>query len=103
MAADKQKKIPGPDHPISIEVSPFHVVVTVGGKIIADTHNAKPHIQLVNIFLAAMSIWPGSYALNIRVSALTRAMPPITAFPPAVIDPSMRFGPMRRHLKRWRR
>jgi len=40
MAADKQMKIPGPDHPISIEASPFHVVVTVGGKIIADTHNA---------------------------------------------------------------
>jgi uncharacterized protein (DUF427 family) len=40
MAADKQMKIPGPNHPISIEASPFHVVVTVGGKIIADTHNA---------------------------------------------------------------
>ena len=40
MAANKQMKIPGPDHPISIEASPFHVVVTVGGKIIADTHNA---------------------------------------------------------------
>ena len=40
MTADKRMKIPGPDHPISIEANPFHVVVTVGGKIIADTHNA---------------------------------------------------------------
>jgi len=40
MAADKRMKIPGPDHPISIEASPSHVVVTVGGKIIADTRNA---------------------------------------------------------------
>ena len=42
-------KIPGPDHPISIEANPAHVVVTVGGRIIADTRNAltlhaKPHI-----------------------------------------------------------
>ena len=40
MTANKQMKIPGGDHPISVEASPFHVVVTVGGKIIADTRNA---------------------------------------------------------------
>ena len=40
MAADKQMKIPGADHPISIEVNPSHIVVNVGGKIIADTRNA---------------------------------------------------------------
>jgi len=40
MAEDTRMKIPGPDHPISIEASPFHVVVMVGGKIIADTRNA---------------------------------------------------------------
>ena len=33
-------KLPGPDHPITIERNPLRVVVTVGGKIIADTHNA---------------------------------------------------------------
>jgi uncharacterized protein (DUF427 family) len=37
---DKPVKIPGPDHPISIEANPSRVVVTVGGKIIADTHAA---------------------------------------------------------------
>jgi uncharacterized protein (DUF427 family) len=38
--ADKVVKIPGPDHPISIEANPFRVVVEVGGRIIADTSNA---------------------------------------------------------------
>src|SRR3979490_2769194 len=37
---DKPMKIPGPDHPISIEANPSHVVVKVGGKIIADTSDA---------------------------------------------------------------
>src|ERR1700719_152404 len=36
----KVVKIPGPDHPISIEANPFRVVVEVGGKIIADTRHA---------------------------------------------------------------
>ena len=38
--ADKAMKIPGPDHPISIDVNPSRVVVTVGGKVIADTRDA---------------------------------------------------------------
>jgi uncharacterized protein (DUF427 family) len=33
-------KTPGPDHPISIEANPSRVVVTVAGKVVADTHNA---------------------------------------------------------------
>ena len=37
---DKPMKIPGPDHPISIEANRSRVVVEVGGKIIADTRNA---------------------------------------------------------------
>jgi uncharacterized protein (DUF427 family) len=36
----KAMKVPGPDHPISIDASPSHVVVTVGGKVIADTREA---------------------------------------------------------------
>ena len=36
----KPIKIPGPDHPISIEPNPSRVVVKVGGKIIADTSDA---------------------------------------------------------------
>jgi uncharacterized protein (DUF427 family) len=38
--AQKPMKIPGPNHPISIEKNPSRVVVTVGGKVIADTREA---------------------------------------------------------------
>lgn len=38
--ADRAVKIPGPDHPISVEANPSRVVVTVAGKIIADTSAA---------------------------------------------------------------
>jgi len=35
--ADKVVKIPGADHPISIEVNPSRIVVKIGGKTVADT------------------------------------------------------------------
>jgi uncharacterized protein (DUF427 family) len=38
--SNKPMKIPGPDHPISINVNPTRVVVTVGGRVIADTRDA---------------------------------------------------------------
>src|SRR5260221_10566213 len=38
--SDKTVKIPGPDHPISIDANPSRVVVVVGGKVIADTRDA---------------------------------------------------------------
>jgi uncharacterized protein (DUF427 family) len=37
---EKQIRIPGPDHPISIEGNPARVVVSVAGHIVADTRNA---------------------------------------------------------------
>jgi uncharacterized protein (DUF427 family) len=33
-------KIPGPDHPITIERNPHHLVVKVAGRVVADTRNA---------------------------------------------------------------
>jgi uncharacterized protein (DUF427 family) len=36
----KPMKIPGPDHPISIDANPSRVVVRIGGRVIADTHAA---------------------------------------------------------------
>jgi uncharacterized protein (DUF427 family) len=36
----KPIKIPGPDHPISVEHNSGRVVVTVGGKVIAETRDA---------------------------------------------------------------
>jgi uncharacterized protein (DUF427 family) len=38
---EKQNKIPGPDHPISIEHNPARVVVSIAGHVIADTRNAR--------------------------------------------------------------
>jgi len=36
----KQPRVPGPDHPISIEANPAHVVVRVAGKVIVNTRSA---------------------------------------------------------------
>ena len=36
----KQVKLPGPDHPISIQRSLARVVVSVAGRVVADTRNA---------------------------------------------------------------
>ncbi|GJH10839.1 DUF427 domain-containing protein [Caballeronia novacaledonica] len=37
---DKAVKIPGPDHPITVEPSPLHVIVNAGGHVIVDTSRA---------------------------------------------------------------
>ncbi|MCX4166040.1 MULTISPECIES: DUF427 domain-containing protein [Paraburkholderia] len=37
---NKPVKQPGPDHPITIEPNPARVVVSVAGRVIADTQNA---------------------------------------------------------------
>jgi uncharacterized protein (DUF427 family) len=58
--ADKTMKIPGPDHPISIETNPSRVVVTVDGQVIADSR-------------AALTLREASY-------------PPVQYFPRADVD-----------------
>ncbi len=37
---EKQVKLPGPDHPISIQRNRARVVVSVAGRVVADTRNA---------------------------------------------------------------
>jgi uncharacterized protein (DUF427 family) len=37
---EKPVRIPGPDHPITIERHPSRIVVKAGGKVIADTREA---------------------------------------------------------------
>src|SRR4029079_6071838 len=37
---EKQMKVPDSDHPISIQPNPARVVVSVAGRVIADTRNA---------------------------------------------------------------
>src|SRR5271163_2674348 len=40
VTASKPMKIPGPDHPITIERNPARIVVFVAGRIVADTREA---------------------------------------------------------------
>ena len=37
---ERQIRVPGPDHPITIERNPVRVVVSVPGRVIADTRDA---------------------------------------------------------------
>ncbi|GII61206.1 hypothetical protein Skr01_12910 [Sphaerisporangium krabiense] len=37
---DRPVRIPGPDHPITVERNPARVVVTLGGRVLADTKDA---------------------------------------------------------------
>ncbi len=36
----KPIQVPGPDHPITIDLNPNRVVISVAGRVIADTHEA---------------------------------------------------------------
>lgn len=38
--SEKPRKIPGPDHPITVTPNPGRVVVTVAGKVVADSRDA---------------------------------------------------------------
>ena len=40
VTSSKPIKIPGPDHPITIERNPVRIVVSVAGRIVADTREA---------------------------------------------------------------
>jgi uncharacterized protein (DUF427 family) len=39
-SASKPIKVPGPDHPIAVERNPNRVVVSVAGRVVADTRDA---------------------------------------------------------------
>ena len=40
LPAQKSSKVPGPDHPITIDRNPNRVVVTVANRVVADTRDA---------------------------------------------------------------
>jgi uncharacterized protein (DUF427 family) len=65
--ADRPMRIPGPDHPISIDANPSRVTVRVGGKVIADTREA--------LTLREASYPPVQYIprRDVDMSALTRS------------------------------
>jgi uncharacterized protein (DUF427 family) len=37
---EKPKRVPGPDHPITIEHNPAHITVVVDGRVVANTRDA---------------------------------------------------------------
>jgi uncharacterized protein (DUF427 family) len=65
--AVKPMKIPGPDHPITIEPNSSRVVVTVGGKVIADTRAA---LTLREASYPAVQYFPRG---DVDMAALTRS------------------------------
>ncbi len=65
--ADRQIKLPGPDHPISIADNSSRVVVTLGGKVIADTHDA---LTLREASYPAVQYVPRR---DVNMAALTRS------------------------------
>ena len=64
---ERSVKIPGPDHPITIEGNPNHVVVTFQGEIIADTRNA---LKLSEAKYAAVLYIPRA---DVNMARLTRS------------------------------
>jgi uncharacterized protein (DUF427 family) len=65
--ANRQMKLPGPDHPISIDRNPSRIVVTVGGNVIADTHDA---LTLREASYPAVQYVPRR---DVNMAALTRS------------------------------
>jgi uncharacterized protein (DUF427 family) len=65
--AENTMKTPGPDHPISIDANPSRVVVTVGGKVIADSRNA---LMLREVSYPAVQYIPRR---DVDMTALTRS------------------------------
>ena len=64
---DKRARVPGPDHPITIERNPARVVVVVAGRIVADTCDA---VTLREASYAAVQYVPRK---DVDMSALERS------------------------------
>ena len=97
-------KIPGPDHPITIEHNHNRVVVTVAGRVVADTRDA---LILREASYPAVHYVPCNdvdMALLERTKHATycpiRATVPISAFRSAGIVRRTPCGPMRRRTRR---
>ena len=82
---EKLVKLPGPDHPISIERNPSRVIVSVAGRVIADTRNALtlreaayPPVQYIQATTLISRSWNGRITLP---TAPIKAIATITASP----------------------
>jgi hypothetical protein len=93
---EKQVKLPSPDHPISIQRNPARVVVSVAGRMVADTPNALtlreaayPPVQYIPGADVDFPNWNGPITLP---TALIKGIAITTAFPLEERSPSMRCG-----------
>jgi len=104
---EKQVKLPGPDHPISIQRNPARVVVSVAGRVVADTRNALtlreaayPPVQYIpreDVDFSQLERTDHATYCPIKAIAIT------TALPLEERGPSMRCGRMRIHFLPLRR
>ncbi len=101
-AATKTVKIPGPDHPITIDRNPNRLVVTVAGRVVADTRAALtlreasyPPVQYVPRADVDMALLAAPTTPPI---APTRATAAISAFRPVANARSMPSGPTRTRI-----
>ena len=95
----KQVNLPGPDHPISIQRNPARVVVSVAGRVVADTRNALtlreanyPSVQYIpseDVDFTQLERTDHSTYCPYKATAVT------TVFPLEERSPSMRCGRMR--------
>src|ERR1700735_4058138 len=94
----KTVKIPGPDHPISVERNASRVVVTVAGRTVADTREALtlreasyPPVQYIPRQDVDMTLLART---DHATSCPTRAIVHTTAFRWAACAPPTLSGPM---------
>ena len=97
-AKPKTVKIPGPDHPISVARNASRVLVTVAGRIVADTRKALtlreasyPPVQYIpreDVDMMLLSRTDHATYCPYKATALT------TAFRSAVCAPPTLSGPM---------
>lgn len=87
----KTIKVPGPDHPITIERNAHHIVVTVAGRVVADTQDALTlreasyapvqYIPRKDVDLTLLERADHTTYCTTRATALTLAFPPAEDVP----------------------
>src|SRR5438309_3184545 len=99
--AAKPVKIPGPDHPITIERNPARVIVSIAGRVVADTREA---LTLREAAYPAVQYMPRKDVdtelldrTDAPPTALTRGIVATSAFRSAASVRSMLCGVMRPH------
>jgi hypothetical protein len=98
--APRTIKVPGPEHPITIERNPNRVVVTVASRVVADTRNAREAGYPAVHYVPRKDAERFSSARNTPPTVLIRETAPISAFHSTEIVPRTPCGPTRRRTRR---